>query len=240
LRSRVDDFAKPVHNVSRSAVGPEALDLSTDTKNELATQQRERLAKAREKAQKVLRAKAEQSPPTLREMRFAMHWIRTLNGRESAILAGYSEKDADQRAWRLMKRPRVRAMIALMQERYARDLRIETETTLREFAHIAFANVADFIDDEGRVDLSKVGRDQMAAVSEIVTETYTEGKGEDKETVKRVKLRFHPKTAALESLAKHLGLFERDNAQKTPIINILNYANAQSVAFNPDGSKRDA
>jgi len=176
--------------------------------------QRQTLAEGREKAAELRRQRAEQSPPTLREMRFAMHYIQTLNARQSAISAGYSAKDADQRAWRIMRRPRVQALIHRMQDTYARDMRIETQTVLREIAGVAFSNVGDFVDAEGRVDLSKVSRDQMAAVSSIETETYMDGRGENAQEIKRVKLRFHPKTQALEALGKHLGLFERDNAQR--------------------------
>ena len=204
-----------------------------------AKDKRDQLAQAREKAVAVREARAEQAPLTLREMRFCLHWIQTLNGRASAIRAGYSPKNADQRAWLLMRRPRVQDTIRRLQERYADDMQVGTESTLREYAHIAFANVGDFIDAEGRVDLSKVTREQMAAVSSVETETYVEGRGEEAETVKRVKLRFHSKTDALEALAKHLGLFERDNAQKTPVIKIMSYVNAQSTGFNPDGSKRN-
>jgi phage terminase small subunit len=205
--------------------------------------QRQTLALGRAKAAEVRRAKAEQSAPTLREMRFAMHWIATLNARESAIRAGYSPKDADQRAWRLMRRPRVKALIRQLQDRYSRDMRIETETVLREYARIGFVNVGDFIDSEGRIDLGKVSRDQMAAVSSIETETYVDGRGEDKQEVKRVKLRFHSKTDALDALGKHLGVFERDNSQKDQglreLLSWVQKRDAHSIAGNPDGGRDD-
>lgn len=213
---------------------PHALDAASHLE-----QQRQQLALARARAAEVREAKAAHSPPTLRELRFAMHWIQTLNARESAIRAGYSAQDADQRGWRLMHRPRVKVLIERMQERYARDLRVETEQVLREYAHIGFANVGDFVDSEGRVDLSRVTREQMAAVSSVETETYVDGHGEEAEVVKRVKLRFHSKTDALEALAKHLGLFERDNRQKQVQAQIVVFAGNPVVAPGGVGAERD-
>ena len=197
---------------------------------ETIEKQRQVLAAGRKKVREAREARAAQplaaqSNATLREMRFAMYYIETLNKRESAIRAGYSPKDADQRAWRLVRRPRVRALIERLQERFSRDMRIETEQVLREYANVGFVNVADFIDSEGRIDLSKVGREQLAAVSSIETETYVDGKGEDAQEVKRVKLRFHSKTDALEALSKHLGLFERDNLQRQVQAQIVIFAN---------------
>lgn len=207
-------------------MGLEALDMAATP--ELIEKQRQTLAAGRKKAAELREQRSAESPPTLREMRFAMHYVQTLNARQSAIRAGYSPKDADQRGWRLMHRPRVRSLIARLQARYSTDLRVQTENVLREYAGIAFANAGDFIDSEGRVDLENVSREQMAAVSSVETETYVDGRGEDAREVKRVKLRFHSKTEALDALSKHLGLFERDNLQKQVKAQIVVFAN------NPD------
>jgi hypothetical protein len=51
-------------------------------------------------------------------------------------------------------------------------------------------------------DLSKATRDQLAAVTEIVTESYVDGCGEDARTVKRVRIKLADKRAALVDITR--------------------------------------
>ena len=57
------------------------------------------------------------------------------------------------------------------------------------------------------VDLSKVTRDQAAAIHEITVDEYMEGKGEDARRVKRTRFKLCDKDRSLELLGKHLKLF---------------------------------
>jgi len=151
---------------------------------------------------------------TLLQQRFCAEYVKDMNGTQAATRAGYAPKNAAITAAKLLKSSKIQAALADFRRELAADLKITPERVLREWAEIGFGNVADFIDDEGRVDLSKPTRAQKGTISEITTETYMEGHGEEAETVKRVKLKFHSKTQALDALSKHLGLFERDNEQK--------------------------
>jgi hypothetical protein len=60
-------------------------------------------------------------------------------------------------------------------------------------------------------------RSKAAAVESIQTTTTTTKDG--LETVS-VKIKQHSKVAALEQLAKHLGLYEKDNKQKGYVIRV--------------------
>jgi phage terminase small subunit len=57
------------------------------------------------------------------------------------------------------------------------------------------------------LDFSALSRDQAAALQEVTVDRYTEGHGEDKRDVKRVKFKLADKRAALVDLGRHLGIF---------------------------------
>ncbi len=88
-------------------------------------------------------------------------------------------------------------------------LAVSKESVGREFALIGFANIADLttLDDDGHrvINLDNATRDQLAAVQEMTVDYSTEGKGKEALRVKRVKVKLHPKVAALEKLARMFG-----------------------------------
>ncbi len=88
---------------------------------------------------------------------------------------------------------------------------VKAEDVIRELAKLGFANMENYTRVNGLgdrvIDLSDLTSDEMAAVSEITVETYTDGHGEDAEQVKRTKFKLADKRAALVDLGKHLGLF---------------------------------
>jgi Terminase small subunit len=107
--------------------------------------------------------------------------------------------------------PKIDKQIADRKQR----LSISADAVLQELARIAFANMMDYMiiqSGEAYVDLSRVTREQAAAIQEITSETYIdgyEGKGEEKKpiVVKRTKVKLGDKRASLELLGKHLKLF---------------------------------
>jgi phage terminase small subunit len=82
---------------------------------------------------------------------------------------------------------------------------ITQERVLREIARLAFFDVRKLFDAEGRPKpVHELDDDTAAAISQL-----------DIDELGRVKYRLADKGVNLERLAKHLGLFERDNAQRT-------------------------
>jgi phage terminase small subunit len=150
------------------------------------------------------------------QQRFCAEYVKDMNATQAAIRAGYSTKAARWQGHHLLTSPNIQVALADFQRELAAALQITPQKVLGEWAEIAFGNADDFIDREGRIDLSKPSRAQMGTISEITTETYMEGRGEGAEPVKKVRLKFHPKTTALDALSKHLGLFKADNEQKIP------------------------
>lgn len=115
---------------------------------------------------------------------------------------------------------RERARLERTAERYA----VTTDRVVAELARLAFANSMDYwtIDSKGQpqLDLSKITRDQGAAISEIVVDEYKDGRGEDAREVKRVRIKLADKRQALVDLGRHLGLFVDPSVLN---LNVANY-----------------
>ena len=138
--------------------------------------------------------------------------------------AGYetNANAANVSATRLLKQPTVAARVNELLERKATIEAKATEraieksgitkaAVLEELAKIGFANMLDYVsvqkDGYAYVDLSKLTRDQAAAIQEVVVEEYSDGRGDDARDVKRVKFKLADKKGALVDIGKHLGMF---------------------------------
>lgn len=162
-----------------------------------------------------------------RQEDFVYEYLIDLNATQAAKRAGYSEKTAGQIGHELLKKPEIQNAIAALRKKRAQRYEITAENVLAEYAKIGFSNMDDYVDTETNdlpvIDMAGLTRDQLAAVSEITVDTRYEyeGRGADREcvgTIDRVKFKLYDKTKGLDALAKNLGLFEKDNTQKTPQI----------------------
>lgn len=148
---------------------------------------------------------------TPQEEKFVNEYLIDSNGTQAAIRAGYSEKTASAIQSTLRNKPHVAKAIAKRQKTLADKLGITAERVLRELASIGFSNIQDYTSNETQdgvtlpvVNIADATREQLAAVSEVTTESYYD-KYKD-ERVTTTKLKLYAKREALETLGKHLGL----------------------------------
>src|SRR5580700_248226 len=82
---------------------------------------------------------------------------------------------------------------------------------------IAFGNLDDFIavQDDGTVsvDFRTATRDQIASLSGLEIDEYSEGRGDSAKPVRRVKLKFSEKRQALMDLAKLTRMLPADRVE---------------------------
>lgn len=149
---------------------------------------------------------------TPKQQRFVEEYLIDLNATKAAIRAGYSEKTAKEIGSENLAKPNIAKAIQEAQNKRAERTEITQDMVLQELAKIGFSNMLDYMTktDSGDLvpDFSTLTRDQAAAISEITVETYTEGRGEDAEEVKRVKFKLGDKRAALVDMGRHLGMFK--------------------------------
>lgn len=135
-----------------------------------------------------------------------------------AVARGSTFMDAYSEIWRgnrkkvslgpiaskMASQPAVANRIAEIQAQLTVRTSITAQRVLEELAKIGFANYSDFltVDEDGRtnVDVSKLSKDQMAAIAEMQIDTSPDGK-------QRIKVKLHDKRAALMDIGKHLGMF---------------------------------
>lgn len=149
---------------------------------------------------------------TPKQQRFVAEYLIDLNATQAAIRAGYSAKTASSQGERLLRNVELaKAMQAAMKAREQRT-EITQDRVLKELAKLGFANMQDYmsVTQEGEpfADLSKLTRDQAAAITEFTVEDFTEGRGDDARDVRRVKFKLADKRAALVDIGKHLGMFK--------------------------------
>lgn len=153
---------------------------------------------------------------TPKQEAFVREYLSTGNASEAYRRAynasGMADKVIHVKACELLKNGKVAVRVESQKAKLAEKHGVTAERVIRELALIGFANMSDYIrttsEGDAYVDLSALTRDQAAAIGEVTSETYAEGKGEDAKVVKRTRFKLHDKKAALVDLGKHLGLFK--------------------------------
>jgi phage terminase small subunit len=145
---------------------------------------------------------APQPKPKLepRQQRFIDEYLIDLNGTQASLRAGYgtTSRSAAQNGHRMLRMPHIAEAIA---EALAKGPGVTRTRIVDELARVAFANVSDYHTwgPNGIIGKSsdEIPEEQMAAIAEVYQET---GKSP------RVKL--YDKMAALEKLARVLGMLK--------------------------------
>lgn len=149
--------------------------------------------------------------------RFCQEYVTHYNGSKAAIAAGYAVAGARVKASQLLTKGNIQARIRELQEELAKRCGITAEMVVNELAAIGFSNVQDFIAAGNLItDISQMPEETARAVKSI-KRSVTEFEGGEKTVVS---FELHDKVSALEKLARHLGIFDADNSQKRPIINV--------------------
>jgi phage terminase small subunit len=137
---------------------------------------------------------------TERQLAFIREYLVDQNAAEAARRAGYSPENANKIAYELRNDPKIAARIAAAQARRSEKKRITAERVIEELGRMAFSNMADYATwgPEGlklRAN-ALLDEDQSAAVADV----------EPKGNGKLARLKLYDKLAALNALARHLGM----------------------------------
>lgn len=139
------------------------------------------------------------------------YFANGFNKRAAMKACGYADSSIEGYQHRLFNHPDVIQEISNRRQSLTRKFEISEERVIAEYAKIAFANFGDLLEiqDDGSavLDLAGMTEDQRAALSEFQVDEYKDGKGEDARDVKKYKVKFHDKKAALDAIAKYLGMF---------------------------------
>lgn len=166
-------------------------------------------------------SKDELSP---KQERFCLEFLVDMNGKQAAIRAGYSAKTAEVQASRLLSNAKVAERLNLMRSALEEKTGITVQRVLEEYAKIAFFDPSKIfkstVGGDPYIDVSEATPDEWAAVTAIQCEDYTDGRGDDAREVRKVKVTLADKKGALDSIAKHLGMFT-EKVEHSGGINII-------------------
>lgn len=143
---------------------------------------------------------------TSKEVSLCQEYVVDKNGCQAAIRAGYSENSARQIASENLAKPNIKNYVDYLLRKLSERTMVSAERVVKEYARIAFMNMGDVLDDNGKMEnLNKWSRDDLAAVSEI-TEDIVNDSDDDSAPVLKRKVKMINKLGALDALSKHLGI----------------------------------
>jgi len=151
-------------------------------------------------------------PPMLtpKQSRFVEEYLIDLNGKQAAVRAGYSAKSAEAQASRLLRNTAVQAALGEAMQARSQRTEVTADRVVAELAKLAFADMRDYWPRPGEtIDLHRLDEDRTAAISEFtIDETETCPKDGGPTVIKRkTRIKLYDKKAALDSLARNLGMF---------------------------------
>lgn len=158
-----------------------------------------------------------------RQQRFVEEYIVDLDAAAAYSRAGYkprSEEAAGAAARRLLQNVTVSAAIAAAQKARAARTHTAADRVVRELKRLAFSDIGEVVDFSGQAPAhraaSAIPRRARRAIQSVKVTTRTTGSGPQAATTTTVEYRLWSKTAALDSLCKHLGLFPREPPDPPP------------------------
>lgn len=146
---------------------------------------------------------------------FCRTYLTNLDAEEAALASDGIPVTAAMAA-KYLRHPDVATRLSQLKSQRVSRLEIDADQVLTETLRMAMADVGECFDDQGRLlPVKQMPIDIRRAVSSIkvVTRRQPGGDPEDVEYVAEIKL--WDKNTSLERLFKHLGLYKRDNEQKT-------------------------
>lgn len=154
---------------------------------------------------------------TFQQRVFVAEYIKDRNGTQAAIRAGYSANSAQEQSSVLLSKPMVKASIEAFVIRAEEKAGLTIERTLREVARLAFFDPRKLLNPDGSPKpINELDDDTAAGLAGMDIQEQFEGSGAERVFVGYVKkYKIADKNSALEKAMKHLGLYEKDNAQQT-------------------------
>ena len=154
---------------------------------------------------------------TAKQQKFIIAYCRLQHVTNAAIEAGVNPKTAGVQGSKWLANPRIKAEVdrrlRLRLDRYD----VAPDKIIREMALLAFSSLDDFIaftqDNQAIIDFEGVTRDQMAGLTELVSEELRSRDGSTAGV--RTKIRLADKRAALMDLAKLIQMIGPERLEHT-------------------------
>lgn len=151
---------------------------------------------------------------TDKQERFCQEYLIDLNATQAAIRAGYSSNTAQEIGSQNLSKLIIQERLAELNKSRLEATGISQKRVLEEYAKIAFFDIRKVYGVDGALlPISQLDDAEAGAIASVKTNEIIQDDmviGETKE------VKIFDKIRALQDLAKHLGLFEKDNQQSKP------------------------
>ena len=153
---------------------------------------------------------------TPKQERFCEEYVVDLNATQAAIRAGYSKKTANRIGSENLSKLDIQERVHALKDRRSQKLEISANTVLTELLRIATCDIAAAFDADGNLKpIHEIPEDVRKVIGSVETLEEFAGRGEGRQRIGFTKkLKLWDKNKALDMLARHLGLFEKDNKQQ--------------------------
>ncbi len=199
---------------------------------------------------------------TPKQQRFVDEYLTDLNATQAAIRAGYSARTAQMQSSRLLSKVMVQAAVSEGRAVQQNRTQVSADRVVLEAWHIATADARELVEVWVQACAhcwahkpsgdSAIDRDRSP--DSACTECFGDGEAQvvvhdvrtvspaaaalyagAKQTRYGIEIQMHSKLDAMEKLAKHLGLYEKDNRQKAdPLTSLLHtIAKGNGNGFKP-------
>ncbi len=148
-----------------------------------------------------------------KQEKFCREYVKDLNGTQAAIRSGYSKKTAGVIATENLQKPNIKKFIEFLADENRKKLDLSAEMIVEDLRALADYNIQDFINSNNSIkDISTISRAQAKPIIGIKTteKIFPDGSKEIK-----TELKLSDKRAAAVDLGRHIGIFEKDNKQKS-------------------------
>lgn len=161
---------------------------------------------------------------TKRQAKFIDEYLVDLNATQAAIRAGYSKRTADVIGIENLGKPKIASAIQRRRDELKASTQMDQEWVLKRYKMLTDYCIDDFFYDDGSMKpFSEIPRDKLYAIGgfkQSKRTLTTKDKTFITNTIKEFVL--PKKESVLDSIGKHLGMFERDNEQRRPTANVIN------------------
>ena len=144
---------------------------------------------------------------TPKQSRFVAEYLIDLNATKAAIRAGYSTNRADAMGHENLRKPEISTAVEAAMKARSDRTEITQDRVLAEYAKLAFLDPRRFYDTEGALKpVHLLDADVAAALVGVdVVDSFD---SESKSVITTKKIKFVDKKGALDSVARHLGMFK--------------------------------
>ena len=180
------------------------------------------------RAANAARRSAEQSMLALtqRQKKFCLEYMKDFNGTQAALRAGYSVASAPVVACNLLKNPKVLNVIDGFEKELSTRFMSTKERVLKEMSILAYSDIADYTDANGRLDVTNL-RNLPPQVTraikkvKVIRRTVTTTSGTTV-TDEKIDFELYDKERPLTLMGREVGIFkertELTGANGAPLI----------------------